>query len=69
VAVVLPPVNGYEGLMMNSGRGPTADPRVRRAIVMALDKVQLTNDLTYGAGTVATADLPAFMWAFDCPTA
>ena len=65
VAVVLPPVNGYEGLMMNSGRGPTADPRVRRAIVMALDKVQLTNDLTYGAGTVATADLPAFMWAFD----
>jgi peptide/nickel transport system substrate-binding protein len=65
VAVVLPPVNGYEGLMMNSGRGPTADPRVRRAIVMALDKVQLANELTYGAGTVATGDLPAFLWAFD----
>jgi peptide/nickel transport system substrate-binding protein len=65
VAVVLPNVNGYEGVMMNSGRGPTADPRVRRAIVMALDKVRLTNDLTFGAGTVATGDLPGFMWAFD----
>jgi peptide/nickel transport system substrate-binding protein len=65
VAVVLPPVNGYEGLMMNSGRGPTADVRVRRAIAMALDKVRLTNELTYGAGTIATGDLPAFMWTFD----
>lgn len=65
VAVVLPNVNGYEGLMMNSGRGPTADRRVRRAIAMALDMVRLTNDLTFGAGTVATGDLPAFMWAYD----
>jgi peptide/nickel transport system substrate-binding protein len=64
VAVVLPDVNGYEGLMMNSGRGPTADVRVRRAISMAIDKVRLTHDLTYGAATVATADLPAFMWAY-----
>jgi peptide/nickel transport system substrate-binding protein len=65
VAVVLPNVNGYEGLMMNSGRGPTANPRVRRAIVMALDKVRLANELTYGAGTVATGDLPAFLWTHD----
>ena len=65
VTVVLPPVNGYEGLMMNSGRGVTANPRVRRDIVMALDKVRLTHELTYGAGTVATGDLPPFMWAYD----
>ncbi len=65
VAVVLPNVNGYEGLMMNSGRGPTASTRIRRDIVMALDKVRLTNELTYGAGNVATGDLPAFMWAYD----
>jgi peptide/nickel transport system substrate-binding protein len=65
VAVVLPNVNGFEGLMMNSGRGPTADPRLRRALVMGLDKARLTSDLTYGAGTVATGDLPAFMWAYD----
>jgi peptide/nickel transport system substrate-binding protein len=65
VAVVLPDVNGYEGLMMNSGRGPTADVRVRRAIAMAIDKAQMTHELTYGAATVATGDLPSFMWAFD----
>ncbi len=65
VTVVLANVNGYEGIMMNSGRGPTADPRVRRAIAMAIDKVRFTNELTYGAGTVATGDLPEFMWAFD----
>ena len=65
VAVVLPPVNGYEGLMMNSGRAPTANVRIRRAIAMALDKGRLTSELTYGAGTVATGDLPAFMWAND----
>jgi peptide/nickel transport system substrate-binding protein len=65
VAVVLPNVNGFEGLMINSGRGPTADVRVRRAIVMALDRVRLTDELTYGAGTVATGDLPAFLWTYD----
>ncbi|HEV8021282.1 MAG TPA: ABC transporter substrate-binding protein [Candidatus Lustribacter sp.] len=65
VAVVLPNVNGFEGLMMNSGRGPTASTRVRRDIVMAIDKVRLTDELTYGAGNVATGDLPAFMWAYD----
>ena len=65
VTVVLPDVNGYEGLMMNSGKGPTADVRLRRAIAMALDKKQLTDELTYGAATVAVADLPSFMWAFD----
>jgi peptide/nickel transport system substrate-binding protein len=65
VAVVLPNVNGFEGLMMNSGRGATANSRLRRALVMGLDKARLTSDLTYGAGTVATGDLPAFMWAYD----
>jgi peptide/nickel transport system substrate-binding protein len=65
VTVVLPNVNGFEGLMMNAGRGPTADVRVRRAIAMALDKAALTSELTSGAGTVATGDLPAFLWAAD----
>jgi ABC-type transport system substrate-binding protein len=51
--------------MMNNGRSPTADRRVRRAIVMAIDKRLLTSELTYGAGLVATGDLPSFMWAFD----
>jgi ABC-type transport system substrate-binding protein len=51
---------------MNNQRGkPTADRALRRAIVMALDRARLTRDLTYGAGVVATGDLPSFLWAFD----
>jgi peptide/nickel transport system substrate-binding protein len=65
VAVVLPNVNGYEGLLMNAGHGPTANVLLRRAIAMALDKSRLTRDLTYGAATVATGDLPAFLWTHD----
>jgi peptide/nickel transport system substrate-binding protein len=64
--VVLQPVNGYDGVMMNSQPGrPTANRALRRAIVMAIDKTRLANELTYGAGVVATGDLPPFMWAFD----
>lgn len=65
VAVVLPNVNGYQGLMLNSGRGPTADVRVRRAIAAAIDKNRLTSELTDGAAAVATGDLPGFLWAAD----
>jgi peptide/nickel transport system substrate-binding protein len=64
--VVLQPVNGYVGVMMNTQAGhPTADRAVRRAIAMAIDKQRLVTDLTDGAGVVATGDLPPFMWAFD----
>jgi ABC-type transport system substrate-binding protein len=64
--VVLQPVNGYDGVMMNAQSGrPTANRALRRAIVMAIDKTRLANELTYGAGIVATGDLPSFMWAFD----
>ncbi|MGB6739199.1 MAG: ABC transporter substrate-binding protein, partial [Candidatus Cybelea sp.] len=41
------------------------DARVRRAIAAAIDKVSLTQRLTYGQTTVATEDLPNWIWAFD----
>ncbi len=65
-SVVLQPVNGYVGLMMNTKPGrATASRALRRAIVMGIDRARLVRDLTDGAGVVATADLPPFMWAFD----
>ncbi len=65
-SVVLQPVNGYVGLMMNDSPGrATADRGLRRALVMGIDKRRLTADLTFGAGVVATGDLPPFMWAHD----
>ena len=63
--ITLPSTNGFEGLLFNTGRAPTSDVHVRRAISMALDRKRLTNDLTYGAALPATGDLPSFMWAFD----
>lgn len=63
--IVLTPINGYDGVMFNTGRGPTKDVRVRRAIQLALDKTALTQRLTFGAADVATQDLPSFLWAYD----
>jgi peptide/nickel transport system substrate-binding protein len=65
-SVILQPVNGFAGIMMNNTPGRvTADRALRRAIVMGIDKHRLTAELTDGAGVVATGDLPPFMWAFD----
>jgi peptide/nickel transport system substrate-binding protein len=63
--IVLTPYNGYEALMFNNAKGPTKDIRVRRAIVLALDKAALVRSLTFGAAEAATQDLPSFMWAYD----
>ncbi len=64
--VILQPVNGYVGMMMNTMPGrATANRALRRAIVMGIDRPRLARDLTDGAGVVATGDLPPFLWAFD----
>ncbi len=63
--IVLTPINGYEGVMFNTGKGPTKDVRIRRAIQLALDKTSLVHSLTFGAADVATQDLPSFLWAYD----
>jgi peptide/nickel transport system substrate-binding protein len=63
--IVLTSYNGYEGLMFNTGKGPTKDVRVRRAILFALDKKALVRALTFGAADAATQDLPPFLWAYD----
>ncbi len=58
-------VNGYEGVMFNLAHPILADPLVRRAIGAAIDKASLTRQLTFGQVTIATEDLPNWMWAFD----
>jgi peptide/nickel transport system substrate-binding protein len=58
-------INGYEGLLFNTARAPTSDPRVRRAVALALDRRALNARLTFGSGEPAVADLPSWMWAFD----
>ncbi|BDE05565.1 ABC transporter substrate-binding protein [Vulcanimicrobium alpinum] len=62
---VLSNVHGAANLLMNTTHDALRDPRVRRAIAAAIDKDAIVRNFAYGAGTVAGADLPSFMWAYD----
>jgi peptide/nickel transport system substrate-binding protein len=58
-------VNGYYYIQLNLARPFLGDPRVRLAIAYAIDKNELNRTLTYGTQTIATADIPNWMWAFN----
>jgi peptide/nickel transport system substrate-binding protein len=53
------------GIFTNTSRVPLNDLRVRRAISYALDKQALVDKNTGGLATVAWADQPPFMWAYE----
>lgn len=65
VRVVVTPQNAYRALYINTERPILSDVRVRRAIAYAIDKRELVEKTTFGTGTVATEDIPSFMWAYD----
>jgi len=57
--------HGASNVLINMNRPALHDVRVRRAIDYAIDKAGIVKRFTFGAGTVATEDIPAFMWAYD----
>ena len=65
VKIVWVNVNGYESLQLNCSHPVLKDPRVRLAIAYALDKNEIVRTLTYDTQTVATEDIPDWMWAFN----
>ena len=65
IRIVWVNVNGYYYIQLNLARPDLSDPRVRLAIAYAIDKNELVRTLTYGTQTVATADIPNWMWAFN----
>jgi peptide/nickel transport system substrate-binding protein len=65
VSVLLVPFNGVDSIMINMTRAPLSDVRLRRAIGFAIDKRQLTHEVTYDTTVPATEDIPSFMWAFN----
>lgn len=58
-------VDGYEGVLFNTSRGPLSDVRVRKAIAYAIDKKALVDNLTCGTQKIATEDHPDWMWAHN----
>ena len=55
----------YTAVIFTARRPPLDDVRVRRALVLGMDRAAITRDDTYGTGRVAVADLSPFYWAFD----
>jgi peptide/nickel transport system substrate-binding protein len=58
-------VNGYSYIQFNLARPYLSDARVRQALAYAIDKHELVRTLAFGTQTVATADIPDWMWAFN----
>jgi peptide/nickel transport system substrate-binding protein len=58
-------VNGYAYVQLNCARPFLQDRRVRLAIAYAVDKNQLVRTEAFGTQTVATEDIPNWMWAFN----
>jgi len=65
ITIKLTPFNGFNSLMFNNAKGPLADVRLRRALVMAIDKKRLVDAITFGTAVQAKEDLPSFLWAYD----
>jgi peptide/nickel transport system substrate-binding protein len=65
VRIVWDDMNGFQGIAFNLSHDPLRDPRVRIAIVCAIDKAKLVKTLTSGQEKMATEDLPDWMWAFN----
>jgi peptide/nickel transport system substrate-binding protein len=65
IRIVWVNVNGYYYIQLNLARPYLSDRRVRLAIAYAIDKNELIRTLTYDTQTVATADIPDWMWAFN----
>lgn len=61
----LVPLNAYTAIMVNVAKPPFDDPRVRRALALAVDKKRIVEDATYGTHLPAREDIPPNIWAYD----
>lgn len=55
----------YTAILFNMQRAPFTDIRVRRALVLGMDRAAIVRDNTYGTAKLAVADLSPFYWAYD----
>jgi peptide/nickel transport system substrate-binding protein len=65
VRVHLVATHAAANVLINTTRPDLQDVRLRHGIAAAIDKRAIVRKLAFGAGTVASEDLPSFMWAYD----
>lgn len=59
------PISGYTLIFLNLDRGVFQDPAVRRAMMLALDRQQLVDDILGGQGIVIHSAILPNSWAYD----
>jgi peptide/nickel transport system substrate-binding protein len=59
------PGRAWEQLTFNLDAPALGDPVVRRALALAIDRVQLNEQVLAGKGVVPITQLPPWSWAFD----
>ncbi len=66
ITVGTAPAGDYHYFALNENREPFDDVRVRQAIAMAIDREEITEAATFGAGTPTQTAIPAGnFWSFD----
>jgi peptide/nickel transport system substrate-binding protein len=67
IARTTEPLNDFVAYAFNAKHPIMADKTVRLAIVRAIDRKRITQNVTFGTGTPAYADLPFFMYDGHAP--
>ena len=62
---VVKPSRDFAFIAWNARRPPLDDPRVRRALAMAIDRRQILEGLRKGYGELAVTPVMPFHWAYD----
>ncbi len=62
---VVKPSRQFEFIVWNGERPGLDDPRVRRALAMAIDRAQIVEAFRRGFGEVATGPIMPFHWSYD----
>lgn len=55
----------YDFVGWNGARPPFNDPRIRRALTLAIDREALVDDLLYGYGSVGKGPVLSYSWGAD----
>ena len=55
----------YDFVGWNGARAPFDDPRIRRALTLAIDRESIVDDLLYGYGKVAKSPVLSSSWGHD----